>query len=243
MIERNTISDNNGNEEKERLTKIINFDYIPNNELDSDNQKEEYIEELPTEKLPELYPIGLALGTYIVCENEKGIYLIDQHAAQERINYEKFSYLLSHPNNDIIENIVPIVIDLPMQDYLIIKNNLDILDKLNIKVEEFGQSSFRIISHPTWFTEGREEKIIGNIFDMIKEEEKHFELSRFLDHLAATMACKASVKGNTRITKEDMESIISQMRKCKNPFNCPHGRPTTIHFTTYEIEKMFKRSM
>jgi len=240
-LERNIISESTFSD-KERLTKLINFDYKPNNELDIE-EKEEYIEELPTEKLPELYPIGLVLGTYIVCENEKGIYLIDQHAAQERINYEKYSYLLSHPKQDIIESIAPIVIELPMQDYIIIKNNLDILDKLNIKVEEFGQSSFRIISHPTWFTKGREEITIRNIFEMIKEEEKHFDLAKFLDHLAATMACKASVKGNTRITKEDMESIINQLRECNNPFNCPHGRPTIIHFTIYELEKMFKRSM
>ena len=241
-LERNIISESTS-EDKERLTKIINFDYIPNNELDVEEEKEEYVEELPNEKLPELYPVGLALGTYIVCENEKGIYLIDQHAAEERVNYEKYSYLLSHPNNDVIEEIVPIVIDLPMQEYIIIKNNLDILDKLNIKVEEFGQSSFRVISHPTWFAKGREEITIRNIFEMIKEEEKHFDLAKFLDHLAATMACKASVKGNTRITKEDMESIINKLRGCKNPFNCPHGRPTIIHFTIYELEKMFKRSM
>lgn len=241
-LERNIVSESTNNEEKERLTKLINFDYEPNNELDTEEEKE-YIEELPTEKLPELYPVGLVHGTYIVCENEKGIYLIDQHAAEERINYEKFSYYLSHPNNTVIENIVPIVIELPMQDYIIIKNNINILDKLNIKVEEFGQSSFRIISHPTWFTKGREEITIRNIFEMIKEEEKNFNLEKFLDHLAATMACKASVKGNTRITNEDMESIINKLRKCKNPFNCPHGRPTIINFTIYELEKMFKRSI
>ena len=241
-LERNIVSESTDSDEKERLTKLINFDYEPNNELDIED-KEEYIEELPTEKLPELYPVGLVHGTYIVCENEKGIYLIDQHAAQERINYEKFSYLLAHPNNDVIDSIVPIVIELPMQDYIIIKNNIDILDKLNIKVEEFGQSSLRVTSHPTWFTKGREEMTIRNILEMIKEEEKHFDLAKFLDHLAATMACKASVKGNTRITKEDMESIISQLRECKNPFNCPHGRPTIINFTIYELEKMFKRSV
>lgn len=242
-LERNVISESTNNDEKERITKLVNFDYEPNNELDAIEEKEEYVEELPSEKLPELYPVGLVHGTYIVCENEKGIYLIDQHAAQERINYEKFSYLLSHPNNDVIDSIVPIVVELPMQDYIIIKNNIDILEKLNIKTEEFGQNSLRILSHPTWFTKGREEVTIRNILEMIKEEEKHFDLAKFLDHLAATMACKASVKGNTRITKEDMESIITQLRKCKNPFNCPHGRPTIINFTIYELEKMFKRSI
>ena len=79
--------------------------------------------------------------------------------------------------------------------------------------------------------------------ETIKEEEKNFNLAKFRNHVAATMACKASVKGNTRITKEDMESIINKLRKCNNPFNCPHGRPTIIHFTIYELEKMFKRSI
>lgn len=240
-LERNIVSDNS-NENKELLTKLVNFENIPNNELDNEEEKD-YQEELPKEKLPELYPIGLALGTYIVCENEKGIYLIDQHAAEERVNYEKYSYLLSHPNNNSIGSIVPIVIELPIQDYIIIKNNLNILEDLNIKVEDFGQNSFRVISHPTWFPEGREELTIRNIIETIKEEEKNFNLAKFRDHVAATMACKASVKGNTRITKEDMESIIDKLRKCNNPFNCPHGRPTIIHFTIYELEKMFKRSI
>ena len=80
-------------------------------------------------------------------------------------------------------------------------------------------------------------------FDTIIREEKNFNLSKFNDHLAATMACKASVKGNTRITIEDMESLIDQLRKCDNPFNCPHGRPVVVEFTKYELEKMFKRSI
>ena len=77
----------------------------------------------------------------------------------------------------------------------------------------------------------------------IIKKEKNFNLAKFHDHLAATMACKASVKGNTNITIQDMESLINDLRKCHNPFNCPHGRPTIIHFSIYELEKMFKRSM
>ena len=202
-----------------------------------------HTEDLLEEKIPELYPVGLALGTYMVCQNDTGVYLIDQHAAQERINYEKYSYLLSHPNHNTIGSIVPFVIELPTKDYLILKNNQDILTKLDIETEEFGQSSFRIISHPTWFPKGKEELIIKNIFETILKEEKNFNLAKFIDHVAATMACKASIKGNTRITSEDMESIIGQLRQCKNPFNCPHGRPTIIHFTIYELEKMFHRSI
>ena len=250
-LERNNVSEDNITDTvyKSKLSDLINFN---NNDIDEleDTDKvidkiendNEFIEEVEQkEKIPELYPIGLALGTYIVCENERGIYLIDQHAAQERINYEKFSYLLSHPSDNIMETLVPIVIELPVSDFLIINKNKEILDRLNIKVEEFGISSYRVVSHPTWLTKGREEILIRNIFEMIKEEEKDFDLAKFLDHLAATMACKASVKGNTRITLEDMESIINQMRDCNNPYHCPHGRPTMISFSEYELGKKFKR--
>ncbi len=247
-LERVVVSDNDfsNNEYKKNLKDAINFNYSNSEELDIENIESEnkYIESVEkTNKLPELYPVGLALGTYIICENEKGVYLIDQHAAQERINYEKYSYLLSHPNKDSISSIVPIVVEMPMDDFIIIKNNLNVLDELNIDIEEFGQSSFRVISHPTWFMKGKEEIIIRNILEMIIREESNFNLAKFLDHLAATMACKASIKANTRITGDDMESIIDQLRRCENPFNCPHGRPTIIEFTIYELEKMFKRSL
>lgn len=243
-LERNSISDvETNNNIKTKLTNLVNFNYEPNNELDIENEREEYIEEISPQKLPELYPIGLALGTYIVCENEKGIYLIDQHAAQERINYEKNSYLLSHPNNDIISPLIPIIIELPVGEFIIVSENLDILASLNIKIEPFGSNSFRVVSHPTWFPKGHEEEIIRRILEEIKDKKKDFNLAKFNDSLAKLISCKMSVKANTRITKEAQEEIINELRKCNNPFNCPHGRPTIIHFTIYELEKMFKRSI
>ncbi len=246
-LERNIVKEDSDNEYKNRLSNLINFREIDNPELETLTQVENntYIEEVSSEKdkLPELYPVGLALGTYIVCENEKGVYLIDQHAAQERINYEKYSYLLSHPSKNSIDTLIPIIIELPMNEFLIIKKNIHILEELNIQIEEFGTSSFRVTSHPTWFPKNNAEGILKNIMEQIIKEENHFNLAKFRDHLAATIACKASVKANTRITKEDMESIISQLRSCNNPFNCPHGRPTIIEFTIYELEKMFKRSL
>ena len=233
-----------GENYQQQLTDLVNFNDSKNiDELvdDTPNRVEDI--ESVNNKLPELYPVGLALGTYIVCENECGVYLIDQHAAQERINYEKYLYLLSNPSKNTISTIIPIVIELPMNEFLIIKKNISILENLNITLEEFGQSSFRITSHPTWFPKDNPDKLLRSIIDAIIKEEKNFNLAKFNDHLAATIACKASIKANTRITLEDMESIISQLRLCNNPFNCPHGRPTIIEFTIYELEKMFKRSI
>ena len=251
-LERNIIEDisNIDIENKTRLTNLVNFNYEPNNELDTEelqNSNENintYIEEITEkEKLPELYPIGLALGTYIICQNEKGIYLIDQHAAEERVNYEKNYYLLSHPNDDIITPLVSIVIEFPLNEFIKIKENIDILKELNIEIEDFGSSSFRVVSHPTWFPKGNEERIIRRILEEIKDKGKDFNLAKFNDNLAKLISCKMSIKANTRITHEAQEEIINKLRKCDNPFNCPHGRPTIIHFTSYELEKMFKRSI
>ena len=243
-LERNIVSDISSAENKERLTNLINFNYESNNEFDIKETEEEYIEEITEkEKLPELYPVGLALGTYIICQNEKGIYLIDQHAAEERVNYEKNRYLLSHPTNDIISPLVSIVIEFPINEFIKIKENIHILNDLNIEIEEFGSNSFRIISHPTWFPKGHEEEIVRRILEEIITKGKDFNLAKFNDNLAKLISCKMSIKANTRITTEAQEEIINKLRKCDNPFNCPHGRPTIIHFTTYELEKMFKRSI
>jgi len=243
--------DNTDNSYKDKLDDLVNFRILENsvvNEIDDKNlgSNEEISDVISVsveDKLPELYPVGLLHGTYIVCENEQGIYLIDQHAAKERINYEKISYLLSHPNDNTITQVVPIVIELPQNEYLIIKENIDILDTLNISIEEFGTSSFRVISHPTWFTTGKEVEIIRQIFELILAKGPDFSLMKFNDNLAKMVSCKMSIKANTYIDKPSMESLINDLRKCENPYNCPHGRPAIIHFSIYELERMFKRSI
>ena len=237
-------------EYKNRLNDLVNFninednsEVYGNNTNEDDDIANEAINIEEGEKLPELYPVALLLGTYIVCENNEGIYLIDQHAAKERCNYEKVSYELSHPNNNTISPIVPIVIELPKDEVITIKENIDILNNLNIEIEEFGVSAIRVIKHPTWFTEGREVDIVKQIIELILNKGHDFTLEKFRDNLAKMVACKMSIKGNTFIDKPSMESLINDLRKCKNPYNCPHGRPAIIHFSIYELEKMFHRSI
>lgn len=247
-IDRNNLVKEENSEYKSRLEKLVNFNNEVENLEDITNMEEDNrvsdIKVITEEKkLPELYPVGLLLGTYIVCENEQGIYLIDQHAAKERVNYEKVSYQLSHPNKNTVSPLVPIVIELPKNEYLIIKENNNILEDMGIELEEFGVSSFRVLSHPTWFTEGKEEEIMKGIIELIISREKDFSLEKFRDSLAKMVSCKMSIKANTYIDKPSMESLINDLRKCKNPYNCPHGRPAIIHFSIYELEKMFKRSI
>ena len=231
-------------EYKEKLTDLINFNVQDETQVyEEDKIVSEAIVQEEGKKLPELYPVALLLGTYIVCENEEGIYLIDQHAAKERCNYEHVSYELSNPKTDTISPLVPIVIELPQNEILLLKENLDIFDDLHITYEQFGTSAIRITSHPTWFTEGKEVEIIKGIIEMILNKGKDFSITKFRDSLAKMVACKMSIKANTFIDKASMESLINDLRKCKNPYNCPHGRPAIIHFSIYELEKMFHRSI
>ena len=194
------------------------------------------------ERLPELYPIGLVHGTYIICENEIGMYLIDQHAAKERINYEKVLNALVNPVHEVTSLLFPVTIELSNNEYIVLKQNMNILTDMGFKIEEFGINSIIVKEHPTWLPVGNEDLAIRKVVEMVVNLEHNFKLERFRDSLAALMACKMSIKANTMITKEEMEHLIDDLRKCNNPFNCPHGRPTLVKFTNYDLEKLFKRS-
>ena len=224
-------------------------DYSTNNFIMEDNDKTSTQETLDFRedskngaiKKIELYPVGIAFGTYIIAQNNEGIFLIDQHAAQERVNYEKvLKGLLSNKNIDLL---VPISIELPKSDYTVIKNNISKLEDIGFKMEEFGINTFKINSHPIWIKEKDAEDTIKKVFEVLLEEHKNFNPLKFNDNVAATIACKTSIKGNSRITLDEAKFLLEELVLCDNPYNCPHGRPTIIKFTIYELEKMFKRVM
>ena len=211
--------------------------------LDLSYVKESYQEEVvDNEKVPMMYPVGLVLGTYIICQNELGMYLIDQHAANERINYEYYYYALNN-SSDEINMLIPMNIELPVNEYLIVKENLEILKDMHFDIEEFGINSFIIRSHPTWLPQGNEELAIKKILELIVLKEKNFDRNKFNDRVAMAVSCKASIKANDNISLDEMEKLIEKLRKCKNPYTCPHGRPTIIFYSIYELEKLFKRAM
>ena len=190
-----------------------------------------------------LYPVGLALGTYIIAQNEEGIYLIDQHAAQERINYDKYLKALKAKEITTVAPLFPINIELSASDFLSIKEHLDILTNMGFVIEEFGLNTYTIKEHPTWLKEGYEEESIHKIFDTIINIGSRFDPVKFNEHIAITLACKMSIKANTRISTEAQEEILNELVNTDNPYNCPHGRPTIIKFSIYDLEKMFKRAM
>ena len=233
--------DNNFKVEEQTLdfdTYYINEDLIVKEEQTEDKDDEILTEKF--DRLPIIYPVGLVWGTYIICQNEKGMYLIDQHAAKERINYELYKEKLARSHNST-DMLVPLTLEFPTNELIILKENMAILSEMGFCIEEFGLNSIIVKSHPVWIKENVNE-FIKRIIDAVITKEKNFSYKRFNDNLAATLACKASIKANTAITMEEAENLIKDLRNCENPFNCPHGRPTIVIYTKNDLEKMFKRS-
>ena len=201
---------------------------------DRHQEKEEY-------RIKEMFPKGIVYLTYIIAENEDGMYIIDQHAAAERINYEKVLKALKEKVL-IIDLLVPIKIELPANEFIILKENFSILEEYGFAVEEFGLNTVIIRSHPSWIKEDVAEECIRKAIDIIISKEG-FNFDEFVWRMASTMACRMSIKANDYISYDDQLFLLNELRKCENPFTCPHGRPTIITYTKYDLEKLFKRSI
>ncbi len=206
-----------------------------------EESKEEQIKYKKEARIKKMIPRGVVLLTYIVAENEDGMYLIDQHAAAERINYEKVLKEMKE-NKKPVDLLIPIKIELRPDEYLLAKDRFQVLKDQGLEVEEFGGNTIIIRTHPSWIPEDRSEDIIRRIIDMVIEKGS-FDLDKFIWRMAATTACRMSVMANTYISKEEEEWILENIRYCENPFTCPHGRPTIITYTKYELERLFKRQL
>ena len=219
-------------------------------------EKNEYITE-PVEKLVEepiqLEKVEVSLkemkkkifvkaqihGTYIVGEDDSGMYLIDQHAAQERINYEYFLEKYSHPDMTMRDLLVPITVEYPLSECMMIEERKDLLKEVGIDLEPFG-NGFIIKQLPMWMNQINEHLFIEDMIQQILKDNK-IDLLSLQEHAIATLSCKASLKGNSHLSIESMQTIVDNLMRCDNPYVCPHGRPTIIHYSAYELEKLFKR--
>jgi len=207
---------------------------------ESYHQEEEAEEDAP--RIKKMVPKGIVHMTYIIAENEDGMYIIDQHAAAERINYEKYLKEMSKEEKETIAPLIPISIDMAPNEYIIVKENMDLLESFGIFLEEFGSNTFIVREHPIWFREGYEKASLLKILELVATKEE-FSKEKFIERTAITLACRMSIKANDYINLEEMEYLLDTLRKCENPFTCPHGRPTIITYTKYDLEKMFKRAM
>ncbi|MBB6282245.1 DNA mismatch repair endonuclease MutL [Geobacillus subterraneus] len=194
------------------------------------------------DRLPPLYPIGQLHGTYILAENEHGLYMIDQHAAQERVNYEYFWEKLGEVTNEVQELLVPLTFEYPADEYERIAACRDELARCGVFLEPFGPRAFLVRSHPVWFPKGKEKEIIEEMIEHVLAA-KTVDIKQLREQAAIMMSCKRAIKANQRLRNDEIFVLLEALRKTTDPFTCPHGRPIIVHFSTYEIEKLFKRVM
>ena len=224
--------------EEVRLSFEVNEDSASDSEVSEEKKPVEVEKEY---RIKEMIPRGIVYLTYIIAENEDGMFIIDQHAAAERINYEKVLNAL-RKDKVVVDLLVPIKIELTGPEFLIVRENFDILEKYGFNAEEFGHNTIIIRSHPSWISEDIAEECIRKVVDIVSVKED-FNFDEFVWRMAATMACRMSVKANDYISYADQGWLLNELRKCENPFTCPHGRPTIITYTKYDLEKLFKRAL
>lgn len=245
-------SNNEKIENENILDKRVYQETILENKIDTINEsKKEYIvpdkqiveskiEPKPKIMKKKLLVKGQIHGSYIICEDDTGMYIVDQHAGQERINYEY--YLEKYANLDLSmrDLLVPITLEYPMSEFLIIEERKQMLAKLGINLEIFGDNGYVIKQLPMWMQNIDEHVFIEDMVTQLLHDNK-VDVIKLQEHAIATLSCKASLKANTHLSQEGMQSLIDNLMCCDNPYVCPHGRPTIIYYSTYEIEKLFKR--
>lgn len=238
-IENKSIEPSYYNPKKEELS--FNFEVNEKNELLMTNSIGNNVEKKKVLIKP-IKAIGVIHKTYIIGENDLGMYIIDQHAAAERVNYEKVLKSITNHDNNKIDLLFPITIELPSNEYIILKENFKYLDSLGFIYEEFSHNTIIIRSHPTWLPKENLDEYIRKIIDIIVSKES-FDEKKFRDRISATIACKMSVRAHDYLTLDEMQLIINNLIKADNPYTCPHGRPTIITYSAYDLEKLFKRVM
>ncbi|MEO2074805.1 MAG: DNA mismatch repair endonuclease MutL [Bacillus sp. (in: firmicutes)] len=193
-------------------------------------------------RVPRLYPIGQMHGTYIFAQNENGLYIIDQHAAQERLKYEYFREKVGQVEPELQEMLVPLTFEYSTDEYMKINEHQHELEKVGVFLEEFGMNSFIVRSHPQWLPKGEEKQIIEEMIEQLLSMKK-VDIKKLREEAAIMMSCKASIKANRHLRNDEIQALLDDLRKASDPFTCPHGRPIIVHYSVYEMEKMFKRVM
>lgn len=196
--------------------------------------------EAPKSSFPALEYFGQMHGTYLFAQSNEGLYIIDQHAAQERIKYEYYREAIGKVGEDLQSMLIPIVLEYPHDEWLKITERQEILAKVGIHLEPFGANSFIVREHPTWYEAGKEEDITKEIIEIVLESGQ-IDLAKFREDAAIMMSCKRSIKANHYLNDQQARALLVDLGKTENPFNCPHGRPVLIQFTNREMERMFKR--
>ena len=226
-----------GETTKEEIANTIvkdnsHFDEIKNLKIVQD-------ESMEVKTLPDLKVLAQIFKTYILSEADNKLYLIDQHAAAERYNYEKLQRDFIDRKNYKKQMLIPMTFDFSIEEAAEIRNNFEKFTELGIDFEEFGDNSYVVREFPGWIEED-EEEMIKIIVEKVLNNNK-ITFNELRNDAIAMASCKMSIKANQILSEVEMNKVISDLYKCKNPFTCPHGRPIITKMEKKDLEKMFKR--
>ncbi|MEB7847360.1 DNA mismatch repair endonuclease MutL [Staphylococcus equorum] len=194
----------------------------------------------PSQRIPYMEVVGQVHGTYIIAQNENGMFMIDQHAAQERIKYEYFREKIGDVSNEIQNLLIPLTFHFSKDELMIINQHVEELDKVGVHLEPFGGNDYIVDSYPVWFPAAEAKEIIKDMIEYVLEHKK-VNVKKIREEAAIMMSCKKSIKANHYLKNNEMADLVNQLRETEDPFTCPHGRPIIINFSNYELERLFKR--
>ena len=213
--------------------------------LDFKNKRKmsQLLESLETEEtstFPELDYFGQMHGTYLFAQGEGGLYIIDQHAAQERVKYEYYRETIGQVDSSLQQLLVPYLFEFSASDFLNLQEKMPLLNEVGIYLEPFGDNTFILREHPIWMKEEEIESGVYEMCDMLLLTNE-VSIKKYRAELAIMMSCKRSIKANHALDDYSARHLLVQLAQCQNPYNCPHGRPVLVNFTKADMEKMFRR--
>ena len=222
--------------------KPANYDQLDHPELDLASLDKAYdkLEREESSSFPELEFFGQMHGTYLFAQGRDGLYIIDQHAAQERVKYEEYRESIGNVDQSQQQLLVPYIFEFPADDALRLRERMPLLEEVGVFLAEYGANQFILREHPIWMAEEEIESGIYEMCDMLLLTKK-VSIKKYRAELAIMMSCKRSIKANHRIDDHSARQLLYQLSQCDNPYNCPHGRPVLVHFTKSDMEKMFRR--
>ena len=214
-------------------------------------EKEEYVEIISeeekieeTRKQKEVFPnmqvIGQLHGKYILAEDETFLYIVDQHAAQEKYHYEQFKNHLERPITEFFELLIPVQLEIGSSGVLRVDEINEQFNQIGIQLESFGGNTVVIRKVPIWMHQVDLELFLSDMLDFFFEE-KDTSLQNLRKHAIATMACHSSIRFNRYLSKDEMTKVLEDLKDCEEPFHCPHGRPTFMRLSNKQLEKDFYR--
>lgn len=243
-----SLNDESTNDSEEVVTEQNNSDEASSKAYQTLYSQQDYndikgkVSTTPSRRVPYMEVVGQVHGTYIIAQNENGMFMIDQHAAQERIKYEYFREKIGEVTNEVQDLLIPLTFHFSKDEQMIIDQYQDELDKVGVHLEHFGGHDYIVNSYPVWFPKAEAEEIIQDMVELVLNDKK-VNVKKMREDAAIMMSCKKSIKANHYLKNNEMADLIDQLREAEDPFTCPHGRPIIINFSNYELEKLFKRVM